>query len=627
MESYEDIDLERKTAKNWREYLSYLGEMKEMLMWIWRDLMSFESKRIVRKTFVYMIVHAVLMMASPFALGLVLDGLVSERLIWGISTITLGISLLAIVSLSGVFIADRQGVNRELFFGANGYQLDTKTTSLFLGKSWAQHLKESKLLNEATIKKGYERMLGLQWMLLFDGVEGLLSLVIAYMALALLDWRAAGIVTVMLIIHLVWMLFLNQKVMEICLPIEKMWRALNRYRNERLDQVEKVKANAKENEEVTEIGQLFNQALKPDRKFWIWFIHQVTYRRVFSVLTIVAVVLYACYGVKNDLVTAGMFLPLTSWAGDIISNLWRIGHVEHQINYATPSIMTMKEALTLPVGLEYSPNPVVLPNGNPHKIEFRDVCFSYGEKEVVDSQLVLDNISFTIEPSERVALIGPTGAGKTTVMRLLLRGLDPDSGCILVDGQDLRKLDHEKWLRGVGYIAQEPQVLDGTIRYNLLYGLTPEERAKISDDYLWNIMRMLQIDFGTRLHNGLDTVVGRRGIKLSGGQNQRLMIGMAVLKNPRLMVVDEATSSLDVTTERLVQEGLEKVLTGNRNALIITHRLNTVQRFCDKFVVLRPTKSGGAVEYIGKSFDELKENSPTFQQLAEDYEIAFQGFS
>jgi ABC-type lipoprotein export system ATPase subunit len=161
-----------------------------------------------------------------------------------------------------------------------------------------------------------------------------------------------------------------------------------------------------------------------------------------------------------------------------------------------------------------------------------------------------------------VALLGASGAGKTTVMRKLLRFDDPTSGCVLIDGIDLRTIRQASWRRGIGYIPQQAQVFDGSIRYNLTYRLKTEERAKITDAELWKLMQLLQIDFKDRLTHGLDTIVGKNGIKLSGGQAQRLMIGAAVIKRPWLLVVDEATSSLDSATEHEVQARLATVLSG-----------------------------------------------------------------
>jgi ATP-binding cassette subfamily B protein len=245
-------------------------------------------------------------------------------------------------------------------------------------------------------------------------------------------------------------------------------------------------------------------------------------------------------------------------------------------------------------------------------------------KKTAEAPAALTRVSFAIEPGEKVALLGASGAGKTTVMRKLLRFDDPTSGCVLVDGIDLRTIRQTSWRQGIGYIPQQAQVFDGSIRYNLTYRLSPEERARVTDADLWKLMQLLQIAFKDRLTQGLDTIVGKNGIKLSGGQAQRLMIGAAVIKRPWLLVVDEATSSLDSATEHEVQAGLATVLSGSAtSALIVAHRLSTVRHLCTKFVVLKAANEvpGGEsqVEAIASSFEVLYRESPTFRRLA-DYQ-------
>jgi len=236
----------------------------------------------------------------------------------------------------------------------------------------------------------------------------------------------------------------------------------------------------------------------------------------------------------------------------------------------------------------------------------------------------LKGINIKIQKGEFVAIMGPSGSGKSTLLNLIGALDRQTSGKVLVDGIDLRKIRQASWRRGIGYIPQQAQVFDGSIRYNLTYRLNAEEQAKITDAELWRLMQLLQIDFKDRLTNGLDTIVGKNGIKLSGGQAQRLMIGAAVIKRPWLLVVDEATSSLDSATEHEVQQGLATVLSGSAtSALIVAHRLSTVRHLCTKFVVLKAANEvqpgESQVEAIANSFEDLYRESPTFCRLA-DYQ-------
>lgn len=207
-------------------------------------------------------------------------------------------------------------------------------------------------------------------------------------------------------------------------------------------------------------------------------------------------------------------------------------------------------------------------------IEFRNVSFSYEDKQV------LGGISFTIPKGQTVALVGPSGGGKSTISDLIPRFYDPDSGAILVDGTDLRDYRVESVRAHMGIVAQETVLFNDTIEENIRMGndtATPEEvaeAAKVANAY----------DFIMETEHGFQTNIGDRGMKLSGGQRQRLSIARAVLRNPDILILDEATSALDTESERLVQESLSSLLKG-RTSLVIAHRLSTIQH-ADKIIVI-----------------------------------------
>ena len=248
--------------------------------------------------------------------------------------------------------------------------------------------------------------------------------------------------------------------------------------------------------------------------------------------------------------------------------------------------------------------------------------YEHGRSKVDGGQMrVLQGLSFTIEPREKVALIGPSGAGKSTVTRLLQRYMDPEQGSISLNGHDLRGVNLQSWRRLVGNIPQGPKLFDGTLKDNLIYALSPEQRSALTDEKIWEVMRLLRVDFGARLTDGLQTRVGRNGVKLSGGEAQRVMIASVALKRPRFMIIDEATSSLDAENQAAVQAGLESLLASmDASALIIAHRLSTVMG-CNKFVVLKPVDTlqngNSQIECIAHSKEELFATSPTFRRLAD----------
>lgn len=219
-------------------------------------------------------------------------------------------------------------------------------------------------------------------------------------------------------------------------------------------------------------------------------------------------------------------------------------------------------------------------------------------------RVVLDEVSFVIEPGERVAVVGPSGAGKSTLARLLFRFYDPTDGRITIDGQDLREVSLDSVQRAIGVVPQEAVLFNETIRYNVAYGRPGATESEI----LEAVERAHLSNFVAQLPDGLDTRVGERGLKVSGGEKQRIAIARMLLKNPPIVILDEATSSLDSTAERAVLEALSALAEG-RTSLTVAHRLATI-RDADRIVVME----AGRVVESGRH-DELLERDGAYARL------------
>ncbi|MDN5335495.1 MAG: ATP-binding cassette, subfamily bacterial MsbA [Synergistales bacterium] len=209
------------------------------------------------------------------------------------------------------------------------------------------------------------------------------------------------------------------------------------------------------------------------------------------------------------------------------------------------------------------------------RIDFEGVCFAYR-----DENWVLCDVDISIEPGEKVALVGPTGAGKSTLADMIPRFYDPQHGSVRIDGVDVRRLDFKTLRRQIGIVPQDPVLLKGSIAFNIGYGLEDPDPGLIRE-----AARVAGIHpFIESLPEGYETEVGERGVTLSGGQRQRLAIARAVVRNPRILILDEATSSLDAAVEQEIQEAMRKAMKG-RTSIIIAHRLSTV-READRIIVL-----------------------------------------
>ena len=227
------------------------------------------------------------------------------------------------------------------------------------------------------------------------------------------------------------------------------------------------------------------------------------------------------------------------------------------------------------------------------EIRFDNVSFDYGEESVP----VLKNVSFSISKGSVVALVGASGAGKSTIADLIPRFYDTTSGYVKIDGEDIRKIKLESLRRMMGIVSQEIILFNDTVKQNIAYG-----QEEIKDSNIISAAKAANaMEFIEELPNGFDTIIGERGVKISGGQKQRLSIARAIIKNPSLLILDEATSSLDTESEKLVQEAIEKLMK-DRTVLVIAHRLSTVKN-ADNIIVLEQGKiieKGNHVELIDK---------------------------
>ena len=217
---------------------------------------------------------------------------------------------------------------------------------------------------------------------------------------------------------------------------------------------------------------------------------------------------------------------------------------------------------------------------------------------------MLKNINLEIKPGEMVALVGPTGVGKTTLASLISRFYDPTEGSVLIDGHDLKDVTLKSLRDNISIVLQDVFLFNGTVAENIAYG-----SPNVSKEEIIQAAKIARAhEFIMQMENGYDTVIGERGIKLSGGQKQRISIARAVLRNAPILILDEATASVDMETERLIQEAIDSVIQ-NRTTIVIAHRLSSIKK-ADKIVVL----SDGQIEEIG-THDELMKRKGTYYKF------------
>jgi ATP-binding cassette subfamily B protein len=228
------------------------------------------------------------------------------------------------------------------------------------------------------------------------------------------------------------------------------------------------------------------------------------------------------------------------------------------------------EIITTEPEVKAPANPLPLPKPAKGAIAFDEVTFRYPSRP---EQKALQAVSFAISPGEAVALVGPSGDGKSTVFQLLLRFFDPQEGCIRFDGVSVAQVEPRELRRNIALVAQDPAIFSGTIAENIRYGRPEASDAEVQQAAI----AAAADEFIRRLPDGYDAKLGERGVTLSGGQRQRIAIARAILRDAPLLLLDEATSALDAENERLVQQGLANLMSG-RTTIVIAHRLATIQR-------------------------------------------------
>lgn len=302
---------------------------------------------------------------------------------------------------------------------------------------------------------------------------------------------------------------------------------------------------------------------------------------VSEVLGIAAVVFVLWYGgklvLKNSFLDPGDFLAYILIFSQIIQPLKTLSAAAYSIKKGAASVERIEHLINEPVVIANPVNPVFLKSFE-SSIEFKNVSFYYEDHKI------LDNINLKIEKGKTVAFVGSSGAGKSTMADLIPRFHDANEGSILIDGIDIRKYDLQSLRSQMGIVTQEPILFNDTIAGNITMGkenIPMEEIKKAAE--VANAARFI-----SQKEDGYATVVGERGGKLSGGEKQRITIARAVLKNPAIMILDEATSSLDTESEKLVQDAINNLMS-NRTSIVIAHRLSTIKN-ADEIVVLQKGK-------------------------------------
>jgi ATP-binding cassette subfamily B protein len=446
---------------------------------------------------------------------------------------------------------------------------------------------------------GTDSLWGL-WVAFFrDNFAAFVSLLVLLPLSLFLNWRLALLLIVLCVVFAITTALVLRKTDAMQGTVEQHYSQLAERASDALGNVALVQSFARIEAEVTGLRNLVNMLLSAQMPVLSWWAVVAVLTRASVTLTMLSIMILGTALYIRGLSSIGQIVTFMSFASLLIGKLEQAVGFANRILLEAPRLREFFDVLdTIPAVRD---RPDAVDPGRVHgRVEFSDVSFSYDGKRAAVADL-----SFVAQPGETIALVGATGAGKSTALALLYRVFDPQSGAIKIDGIDIRAIKLAALRRNIGVVFQEVLLLNRSIAENLRVG-KPEASL---EEMRAAATRAQALDFIERGSGGLEASVGERGRLLSGGERQRLSIARALLKDPPILILDEATSALDATTETKVQAALDEVMK-DRTTFVIAHRLATV-RNATRILMF----DGGRVIEAG-TFDELVRRGGRFAELA-----------
>lgn len=476
--------------------------------------------------------------------------------------------------------------------------------------SLGYHEKENTGSKIVKVQKGVDKLLNLLENFTFEVAPTIFQSVFTFLLMLWFDWQIALVFITAVPIFIIMTHKLNKKLYPLRKKRHDQYEVASGKMTQSIININTVKSFVQEQREIKEYSKIQSSIYEDESKEWKLALRMNFFKNLVINTGRVAVILFGVYKTLNGTMTIGSLVFFITLSEKVYFSLFRISRTYDRIQEATTSVDRLTKLLEQETEVKNPRNGIRLKLKG--KIQFDQVSFAYqNEKNKASAnkktKQAISDISFGVEKGETVALVGPSGGGKSTIVKLLYRHYDVSGGKILIDGVELKKLDLPAYRSQLAIVPQEVEIFDVSIAENIAYG-----NPKRGLDEIKKAAKIANADqFIDEMANGYDTLAGERGVRLSGGQKQRIGIARAIFSNPKILIFDEATSNLDSQSERLIQKSMRDI-SKDRTVLVIAHRLSTIQS-ADKIIVIK----NGKIAETGNHKSLIEKEGGIYRQLVE----------
>lgn len=567
--------------------------MKEIILYVKEIIKPYKRPLLLGLLLIFTIDG--LSLLTPYLFGKLLDSLKIikvEDLGWMGYSVLVGISIFITV-----FFNQARAwleLNRYIFQLDRAFQ--TSSLEKLMGFSTGQLFENNSGEVQSIIQRGTSGFSNFVNLMLFDVIPSLSYILFVAVALFFISWEMDMIVIAFTITIITFLLRVNKKSSEGFLSLQKEWQNVDTFQTEILRNLPLVKFTGQEDSMINEYRQSFLQTETKARKHWLRYVRKTFLMEIIYSVTVTLILVMGSIFVINEAYTIGTFVVIYTWSSNVLSKAKFLRRSARQLIRIFPGMRKFLDLINEKPSIIEDGEHTKIPYGS---VSFRNVSLVHKGKK----NPVINKVNIEISPGESIGIVGHSGAGKSTLVKLLLRVWDPTEGGIYIDNIPLKEF-HRNYRSLFGYVEQTTRLFDNTVRYNICFGLDD-----VSDERIWEVLKKVQLDGKIKKTNlGLDTVIGEQGIRLSGGESQRLVIARTIIRKPKVLIFDEATSSLDGENQKLLQKAIDEVRKGV-TTIIIAHRISTIKN-CDRVIVM----NNGGIQEIGKPYS-LLQTSTTFKNM------------